>query len=487
MRITRRQLLVGGAVAAGTVVLGNRAESDATANTYDVCVIGSGFAGTYLALRAIDSGLKTLLVEAGPHPRVAESPGTKIRASLTATNTGEVDFSVNGTRVIALGGTSNHWGGVVTRIWPDEFRMRSKYKRSVDWPISYGDLDRYYCEAEQLLQVRGFPEVVGAEPPRSCEYPIAVDRPYVNPSVKIEGREVLYFPIARSLRGKGLGPIRLVDLEIPRFEQSEGATLLVGNQVTRLVSATGRSVDYAELRKATGERLEVRARRFVLAAGVIENTRLLLNSASEKAPRGLGNARGLVGRYFNCHPSYETRFLIDPSAKIPSPGQYRTGSLRDLYRKQDLNGSHFQLDIGKTRRIRWRAQPEIEARYENAVVLSPSQRDLFGQPLPEVQLSYSKRDQRTIARLESFLEASRVEFGGSEVQLNTRWRAHPAGTTRMGFSEKDGVVDAHNRVFGVDNLYVSGACTFPTSGTPNPTDTVVAMTLRLADHLIERL
>jgi choline dehydrogenase-like flavoprotein len=44
-----------------------------------------------------------------------------------------------------------------------------------------------------------------------------------------------------------------------------------------------------------------------------------------------------------------------------------------------------------------------------------------------------------------------------------------------------------NRVFGVDNLYVSGACTFPTSGTANPTLTVVALTLRLADHLVARV
>jgi choline dehydrogenase-like flavoprotein len=53
--------------------------------------------------------------------------------------------------------------------------------------------------------------------------------------------------------------------------------------------------------------------------------------------------------------------------------------------------------------------------------------------------------------------------------------------------ERGGVVDRDNRVFGVDNLYVSGACTFPTSGTANPTLTVVALTLRLADHLVARV
>ena len=57
----------------------------------------------------------------------------------------------------------------------------------------------------------------------------------------------------------------------------------------------------------------------------------------------------------------------------------------------------------------------------------------------------------------------------------------------MASREEDGVVDPNNQVFGMDNLYVSGASTFPTSGTANPTNLVVAMTLRLADHLIDRL
>ena len=57
----------------------------------------------------------------------------------------------------------------------------------------------------------------------------------------------------------------------------------------------------------------------------------------------------------------------------------------------------------------------------------------------------------------------------------------------MGFGADSGVVDRQHRVFGVNNVYVSGACVFPTSGTANPTLTVVALTLRLAEHLVESL
>jgi choline dehydrogenase-like flavoprotein len=53
----------------------------------------------------------------------------------------------------------------------------------------------------------------------------------------------------------------------------------------------------------------------------------------------------------------------------------------------------------------------------------------------------------------------------------------------MGFDEASGVVDRDNRVFGLENLFVSGACAFPSSGSANPVLTIVALTFRLADHL----
>jgi choline dehydrogenase-like flavoprotein len=70
------------------------------------------------------------------------------------------------------------------------------------------------------------------------------------------------------------------------------------------------------------------------------------------------------------------------------------------------------------------------------------------------------------------------------VQVNGGW--HHMGTTRMSDDPKRGVVDRHCRVHGMENLYVAGSSVFPTSGSANPTLTLVALTLRLADHLKER-
>ena len=84
-------------------------------------------------------------------------------------------------------------------------------------------------------------------------------------------------------------------------------------------------------------------------------------------------------------------------------------------------------------------------------------------------------------------QASAMDADPSAARKMQGWRAHPSGTCRMGFDDASAVVDRNNRVFGVTNLYVSGACTFPTSGTANPTLTVVALTLRLSDHLVSVL
>jgi len=66
-------------------------------------------------------------------------------------------------------------------------------------------------------------------------------------------------------------------------------------------------------------------------------------------------------------------------------------------------------------------------------------------------------------------------------------RAHHLGTTRMSDNPRDGVVDSNCRVHGMTNLYVAGSSVFPTGGHANPTLTLIALTLRLADHLKKTL
>ncbi len=476
MTITRRGFLAGaGALAASA--LGCRSPE----RRWDVCIIGSGFAGTFLGLRTAAGGLDTVILEAGTKGarprRGAAGEFFKYRTS------GEIDYSVNATRAIVVGGTSTLWGGVTTRLWPSDFRLQTEHGLWVDWPIGYRDLEPYWCEAEELLKTRGGAVAPEAEPPRDCDYPTGFEQSLESPAVEIEGAVRPFFRIARSKRnGRAL---RLDEGETEAFETHRLGTLLSDLQVTRIVTLDGTSIDHVEaLPMKGGEPQIIRARYFVVAAGVIESARLLLMSRSQWFENGLGNQHGEAGRYFTVHPSYQTRFRTTRPINVGG-GQFRTCALNDDYRRRGLNATQFQLDVQRADDLRWRVQPEIEPQSDNRVTLSGAT-DSRGVPFPDIRLTYSDRDRETFRRCRAFLDETRADLGAVEstVRDHDRWRAHPSGTCRMGFDPTNGVVDADNRVFGLSNLFVSGASTFPTAGTANPTNTVVAMTLRLGDHLL---
>jgi choline dehydrogenase-like flavoprotein len=122
-----------------------------------------------------------------------------------------------------------------------------------------------------------------------------------------------------------------------------------------------------------------------------------------------------------------------------------------------------------------------------------NERDRFGVPKPLLKWTLDDAEERTYRRgMELTLEALETYAPGissgrfddpdpwPDEAIGT-W--HHAGTTRMDTDPKRGVVDAECRVHGVENLYVTGSSVFPTSGATAPTLTILAMSLRLADHL----
>jgi len=166
-------------------------------------------------------------------------------------------------------------------------------------------------------------------------------------------------------------------------------------------------------------------------------------------------------------------------------GPNRTYAYMDEYRRRDLNAAHFQLRKVEDGLV-LKLQPEIEPRPENRVTLAKAQRDRGGDPVADVAFSYGERDRRTFEAGRHDLAAQVRALGadGAQIERSTKWRYHPAGTLRMARDEEHGVVDPNGQLFGIDNLFAAGASTFPTSGTANPTATVVALAHRLADHLL---
>lgn len=143
------------------------------------------------------------------------------------------------------------------------------------------------------------------------------------------------------------------------------------------------------------------------------------------------------------------------------------------------------------RRVRLRNFMEMQPDPEHRVTLS-NELDAHGRPLPLVSHAPSALDRRSLVELHAALgdELRRAGIGELESDLEQAdpWpidqdASHHLGTTRMGSRPEDSVVDAELRVHGTPNLYCAGASVFPTSGCANPTFTIVALSIRLAEHL----
>jgi choline dehydrogenase-like flavoprotein len=151
-------------------------------------------------------------------------------------------------------------------------------------------------------------------------------------------------------------------------------------------------------------------------------------------------------------------------------------------------------------RVRLRNFMEMEPRPENRVLLS-ERRDRFGMPLPRIVADVTARDRHSMVAVQQVLAAEfeRLGLGRLEGALGPEHEApqrpwpidqdasHHLGTTRMGSDPSCSVVDPDLRIHGCDNVHLAGGSVFPTSGCANPTYTIAALSIRLAEHLYSRL
>lgn len=470
-RLSRRGFLSMSALA----LAGCRTRNTPSTLSCDVCIVGSGFAGIYLAQRLVDRGLRVIVLEAGAHlPRTAPADGAT--SLFPTTSTGTYAFPIDATRTIAVGGTSRKWNGVVSRLLPSDLRVNSVRGLDVDWPIDYAALEPYYCQAEQAMGVVGGPFVNGAEPAR-CAYPLE-QQAYASPAAVLGDAASAFFPLAFALANGS--PIALDGAPLRRLFASRRAVVLDRHPVTALhVDAAGDIVS-VEARQADGSPRTIRARHTVVAAGVVETSRLLLVSR-ELSGSALGGP--LLGVGFNAHPRFRAQVR-------PREGLARLDRMHRSYLGNPeafINRGAYMADVQLAS-----GPPlvdltlELEASADNRITLDRSTLDGWGRPSIMLRADWTTRDLATRE------DATRVQallthpLGLAPTPPALRW-FHPAGTCAMGYSPDTGVVDANLNVFGVNNLSVAGASVFPTAGATNPTLTIVALSLRLGDYLAARL
>jgi choline dehydrogenase-like flavoprotein len=505
---------------------------------YDVIVIGSGAGGGTLTYGLAPTGKKVLLLERGGwYPREKENwSSVSVWGDLRYRNAGHwVDqggMEFNPKQHYYVGGNTKVYGAVLFRMRERDFGAVGHVDGvSPEWPLKYDDWEPWYTKAEHLYHVHGERGVDPLDPPASS--------PYRFPAMSHEAR---IEELAHDLKGAGLTPFPLplgimIDEEHPerspciRCSTCDGfaclvkakadaqvvcvepaithtnVTLLTGSRVTRLeTSADGRSVTKVIVERE-GQREEYTADVVVVCCGAINSAALLLSSANDRHPDGLGNSSGMVGRNLMMHNNssliaiskepnptvFEKTLGVNDYYYGDGEWEYPMGAMQMLGRSDaftislDAPGAENPSDLAAHSLDFWLTTEDLPL-WQNRVAVEPTGR---------IMLTYTPTNleahSRLNAKFRSLLDAMRCQdevidrpsyLGG---RLGVSGVAHQNGTVRFGSDPTTSALDLTCKLHDLDNLYVVDSSFFCSSTAVNPTLTIIANALRVADHLANRL
>lgn len=491
----------------------------------DVCIIGAGAAGITIARDLVRSGVDVCLLEAG-----GLNIDTRVDRLSVIENVGR-DYQPNQARLRLFGGTTNHWGGHCVPLRESDLQPRD-WVAHTGWPFTYDELRPYYQRAHDQLGIGPFdydPKERAAELEDARLLPFDGQR--IENTVSRYNR--VRFGLAYGEQLAASPHLRCV--------------LYADVTACDLDAPEGETVKAARVRSVAGNQFTVRARCFVLACGGIENARVLLASNQQRAA-GLGNHADLVGRFFAEHIWFESGYIV-PNLPIATYRHYveevpaKVSGMRfhiavtghaqrdlripafraelqaksatyweargvrrhgpNLYGVAQLLSSPFEL--GHAIRCRSDTPPDafVLGNYveqtpnpESRVTLSHT-RDALGRQNARLDWRLQASDKEGVMRAHALLarEVGRVGVGRmhvglhdpEEIEIGASGGSHHMGTTRMHENPKLGVTDAWGRIHHTRNLYVAGSSLFPGCGYSNPTLTIVATSLRVADAIKGRL
>ena len=491
----------------------------------DICIVGAGIAGISMALEWINTPYKVILLEGGGF-----SVDSKMQDLYRGKNIGQRYYPLHAARLHYFGGTSGHWTGFCSPFDPIDFRKRDWVPYS-GWPIEYSDLLPYYERARQVVEIdsanfdfeywrRMDPELV----------PLPLDENV------IWNKMWQFSPPTRFGTRYRDAIVNAKNIFLDTHAN------VVNIETNEQVS----NVNQVRIKNLEGKEHVVKAKCFVMACCAIQNARMLLSSNGQ-ASGGLGNDHDNVGRFFMDHLEVISSDLLMPfvkKMKLYYPWMYANTKVRaelavhekkqeqlkilngtsslipkEMARNRSSNIDSFSDDpvatvqmwdeLDKKRDKMKSAENENflfnEFKLFTRMEQSPNptsrikldtDRDELGVQRAALDWQLSAIDKRSIRKLHEIIgeEVGRSELGRVRLmdwlqEENGEWPStlgggwHHMGTTRMSNDPKEGVVDANCKVFGIQNLYMAGSSCFPTSGAANPTFTLLALTLRLSEHL----
>jgi choline dehydrogenase-like flavoprotein len=515
---------------------------------YDVIVIGSGPGGASLAHRLAPTGKRILMLERGdflPRERAnwsAETVFVDARYQAKETWYGKDGRTFGPGLHYFVGGNSKVYGAALLRLRERDFgEVHHRDGISPAWPLKYDVFEPYYTAAERLFHVHGKRGEDPLEPPASAPYPHppVTHEPEVEQlaeTFRREGLHPFHLPLGILLDERngratptsvcircdafdgfpcllnGKADAQVVCIH-PLLEKFPNFTLLTNAYVERLqTDGAGRTVRTVHVLRE-GIREQYSADLVVVACGALSSALLLLRSASDKHPRGLANGSEQVGRNYIRH----TMSVLMALLRHPNPTVFqKTMAASDYYfgsddweyplgliqmcatvhpeqiRGEALPGWHQWLPEWPFEKLAAHSmdfwlQTEDIPRPENRIYYDGGKVVL---DVTETGVEAHKRLRHKLERLMSAHGAhpiliERKFFFGKNIPIGGT--AHQAGTARFGADPKTSVLDLNCKAHELDNLYLADASFCPSIGAVNPTLTIIANALRVADHLRERL
>lgn len=553
----------------------------ADANTYDAIVVGSGITGGWAAKELTEKGLKVLLLERGRNVEHVKDYVNALKAPWELPNrgknslalkadhpilsrdllyTGNADFWADDKqnpytevkpfdwfRGYQVGGRSLLWGRQSYR-WSDiDFEANAKEGIAVDWPIRYADLAPWYDHVETFAGISGSIEGLPQLPDGKFLKPMDLNVVEKDVAARIKK----HFNDKRRLI---IG--RVANLSEPHnnrvncqyrnkcwlgcpfgaYFSTQSATLpaalATGNLTLRPHSIVTKLVYDKDARRAKGvevldaetnQTYEYKAKVVFLCASAFNSTWVLMNSATEVWPEGLGSASGELGHnamdhHFRVGASGEVEGFEDRIVNGSRPTGYYIPRFRNLFGEQRdyLRGFGYQgsadrqgwereiaeLGIGASLkealtepgpwRIGMTGFGETLPYHSNRIFLDRSRRDKWGLPVLAMDCEI-KTNELNMRRDMMDDAAELLEAGGAKnvrkysSGYNFGRGIHEMGTARMGRDPKTSVLNAHNQVWDAPNVFVTDGAAMTSASCVNPSLTYMALTARAADFAVNEL
>lgn len=509
----------------------------------DVVIVGAGASGSVYAAVLAKAGKKVVIFDNGPDWQLqdlisSEMWGRRIRpAGAPVLLDGKNPFGYTAQAGWGVGGAALHYFANFPRYLPTDFKIKSEHGRAHDWPISYGDLAPFYDQVAAEIGVSGDAKQEEKWRPAGAPYPMPPMKAFPNGEVWLEAAKangVQFVPAAVGMTSvdwkgrpaciydgwcaQGCPTGALANPVVTYLNEARKAKAEVRplSTVTRILTnqagtrATG--VEYYDDKR---QRQVQEASVVILAAWSAQNPRILLNSATDKHPKGLANRNELVGKYMMTHSIAGTWALFDEDitphmgtigaqfmsydryAKTSYPGAFGStfivaGAAMKTVDYANSRGDLFGSELSDYMKRAAKGLTRITCfgeglpRIENQITLA-SEKDEFGMPL--ARLTHSFDDDAVAVWNANFEQGIKI---AKATKAKDVWpgkgpvipTTHLHGGAIMGTGAANSVVNSYGQTHEVPNLWMAGPCVFPTEGASNPTYTIFAVSQRGAEQLV---